>query len=112
MDADDHNRRPAALRMTTGKNPWDPRDTETTGENIPPAETAAQSGGLEPRNPWLNQDTDPRPRRSAHIDDILRQRGSNGTGLRPRWLGAIFGTIVAAWIAARKTQEGLYACAN
>lgn len=100
MDANDHNRRPAALRMTSGKNPWEPGDAEKTGEDIPPVDAAAQAGGLEPRNPWLNQEPDPRPRRSANIDDIFRQRSGGGAGLRPRWIGVIVGAILAAWVAA------------
>lgn len=101
MDLNDHNRRPQPLRMTTGKNPWGPGDGEKTGEDIPPVETATQAGGLEPRNPWLNQEPDPRPRRSASIDDIFRQRGSSGSAaLRPRWLGVIFGVMVMIWLAA------------
>lgn len=100
MDANDHNRRPEALRMTTGKSPWDPGDAEKTGEDIPPVDAAVQASGLEPRNPWLNQEPDPRPRRSANIDDIFRQRGGGGAGLRPRWIGVIVGAILAAWVAA------------
>ena len=100
MDANDHNRRPAALRMTSGKNPWEPGDAEKTGEDITPVDAAVQAGGLEPRNPWLNQEPDPHPRRSANIDDIFRQRSGGGAGLRPRWIGVIVGAILAAWIAA------------
>lgn len=98
MDGHDENRRPEPLRMTTGKNPWGPGEGEEAGDDAPPAETAAQAGGLEPRNPWLSQEPDPRPRRSANIDDIFRPRG--GAGLRPRWLGVIFGGVLAAWLAA------------
>lgn len=100
MDANDHNRRPEPLRMTSGKSPWGPGEGDNPGEDAAPVDSTAQAGGPQPHNPWLNQEPDPRPRRSANIDDIFRHGTGGGANLRPRWIGAIVGGILAAWIAA------------
>lgn len=82
------------LAMARRKSPWEgakdeveapPSDSpEQTAEHEEASESAAESGAGKspPRNPWLPQADEPgEQRRSARIDDILRQRiGGDGGG--------------------------------
>lgn len=87
------------MPMARGKSPW----TGGAGEPEDPekkAEPAAKVDELEPRNPWLNQDEDPRPRRSASIEDIFRQRPGAGQTIKGGWPAILLAGLLGAWIFA------------
>lgn len=97
------------LAMTRGKTPWGggKRDGETAeAEKDSPTDPAQGSEAPDPavappaRNPWLPTAEGEDGRRSARIDDILRQRrGSSGGGL-PGLPGGARSRAIVAWIAA------------
>lgn len=100
MDANERNQRPAALRMTSDQQgPRDPAAGPPTGDEPAPAEAATPAAGSDARNPWLNREPDPRPRRSASIEDIFRQHAGSRTRLQRRWIGVATAAVVAAWPA-------------
>jgi membrane protease subunit HflK len=100
MDAKDPNQRPRPLAMARGNSPWGEGGGEPDKDKAKPAEVAAPVDELEPKNPWLGQEEDPRPRRSASIEDILRQR-PGGTGrLKANWIILLLASLFAVWIAA------------
>lgn len=100
MDAKDPNQRPRPLAMARGKSPWGDGSGERDEDKAKPAEAAAAADELEPKNPWLGQDEDPRPRRSASIEDILRQRPGGAGRFKASWISLLLAGLVAAWIAA------------
>ena len=100
MDAKDPNQRPRPLAMARGKSPWGDGSGERDEDKAKPAEAAAAADELEPKNPWLGQDEDPRPRRSASIEDILRQRPGGAGRFKASWISFLLAGLVAAWIAA------------
>lgn len=90
------------LAMAKRKSPWDEGKAEDAGDapkddaDVPTGDIDAPTGDADaeakpaaddkpakppPRNPWLPTSDEPPPRRSARIDDILRQnRGGDGAG--------------------------------
>ncbi|MFM5954353.1 MAG: SPFH domain-containing protein [Novosphingobium sp.] len=66
--------------------------------------TPADRPAKPPRNPWAQESADPQQRRSASIDDILRQRpGRMQAALRgesPNWAALALIGVVAAWLSA------------
>ncbi|MBS0481610.1 MAG: protease modulator HflK [Proteobacteria bacterium] len=115
------------LAMAGGKSPWG--KGSGTAEADPPvvdpdagtAEDAPAAGGSDsaprPFNPWLPPQREPESgRRSANIEDILRQRafrpGGTGGGART-WLPLVLIGAVVAWIGGTsihflgKGEQGL-----
>ncbi|WP_251566714.1 protease modulator HflK [Erythrobacter sp. 3-20A1M] len=86
MDMLDGLRNRVALAMA-GKNPWGPPrgkpDSGSNDGNADPGESGgpegapSNDGGKGPRNPWLPP-SDDKPRRSASIEDIFKNRGPEG----------------------------------
>lgn len=99
MDGPEPLPRPQPLRMARGKSPWGsgPQDNQDQG---PPAETTASAEENEPRNPWLNPDEEPRPRRSASIEDILRPRPGGSPLFPGGFAAAVLAGLAAVWLAA------------
>ncbi len=101
------SRRGNVLAMSRGEGPWG-GENAGHGADAPDAGDTPPASADEPtRNPWLNPDEASTPRRSASIEDILRNRGGgagNGGGggglsssrLVP-WLGL---ALVTAWLAS------------
>lgn len=90
--------------MSRGDNPWGGEGSGAEGSK-PDGDAAPESGAGEPvRNPWLNPDEASNPRRSASIEDILRNRGGGDGGggggpLSQMKLGSwlVLG-LVSAWL--------------
>ena len=108
-----------ALAMAGRKNPWGKgggSGDEPGGDGeggTPPSGEDKPSG---PRNPWLPGGGGDKPRRSANIEDIFRQRGpegprrvgggGGGPGFRlperpggKSWWPLVLGAIAVVWIA-------------
>lgn len=116
------------LAMAGRKSPWGngegtaeaepPVQGEGAGEG-PAADPDAKADGKRPVNPWLPGPESEPQRRSANIEDILRQRamrgggGSGGGGATRNWLPLILAGIAAAWIGGTsvhylgKGEQGL-----
>ena len=111
------------LAMAGRKSPWGQGDG--AAEADPPAaepgdaapEVEGDKGSSRPLNPWLPPASPEPERRSASIDDILRQRprlpgGLNGSTGR-NWLPLIMAGLVAGWIGGTsvhilaKGEQGL-----
>ncbi len=75
----------------------DPQATAETGQTDSGADAAPSQP---PRNPWQSEPADPGLRRSAGLEQILRQRGQtrSASGLPKGWLGwALLGSL-SAWL--------------
>lgn len=99
MDNRQDNRRPSPLQMARGKSPWGEdgkqgEGSEGTGSEETPTGEVAPEGS----NPWLNQPEDPRPRRSASIEDILRQRPGGAPRLKGGWISLVLLGLLGAWL--------------
>lgn len=86
--------------MARGNSPWGAGGSgDPEGDETKPAESAATTDSeAEARNPWLNQTEDPAPRRSASIEDILRQRGGSGPRWKGGWLSLLLFGALGAWL--------------
>ncbi len=77
-------------------------ETETGVVTAGEGPTEAAKPAAPPRNPWLPPSDGAEPRRSASIEDILRQRGSRSGGSgRPaprNWLPLVAAGVVATWL--------------
>ncbi|PKB19351.1 membrane protease subunit HflK [Novosphingobium kunmingense] len=126
MDKPGENDRVRALAMAKPKSPWgdggDAAEAETpdaTGESgEPAAEPGAEpttKGTSRPLNPWLPPAEDEAKRRSAHIDDILKQRARlvGGAPSGRNWIPFVVAGLVALWAggtsvhALGKGEQGL-----
>ncbi|WP_391562812.1 protease modulator HflK [Novosphingobium sp.] len=86
--------------MARGKSPWGGGSGDEPGEEKS-TDDANQADGAEPRNPWLSPDeVAPKPRRSASIEDILRQRPRVPGQLRSSWAGLLLFGLIGAWLVA------------
>ena len=105
------------LAMAGGRSPWGKRPGsngekgESSGEETPPR--GDDSGPRGPRNPWLpGGGSGERPRRSANIEDLFKQRGPEGPRRGPSgpnfrlperpggksWLPLVIGAVVLIWV--------------
>lgn len=86
--------------MARGSSPWGEGGGERDEDKAKLAEAAASADEPSPKNPWLEQEEDPRPRRSASIEDILRQRPGGAGRFKASWIGLLLAGMIAAWVAS------------
>lgn len=98
------------LAMARGKSPWGGgKQAGETIEDETPSAAESQDGEAEAKeaeakkpsnNPWLPSDSDGEQRRSARIDDLLRQRRGSGGGGLPPLPGGDKARVILPWVLA------------